>query len=60
MEERVLAAEARVAEAGRRSEDPSIASDATALQIRLEELEHAKHEVDRLYLRWTELEAKRE
>jgi len=60
MEERVLAAEARAAEAGRRSEDPSIASDATALQNRLAELEHAKHEVDRLYLRWTELEAKRE
>ena len=60
MEERVFAAEARLAEAGTRSEDPSIASDATALQIRLAELEHAKGEVDRLYLRWTELEAKRE
>ena len=60
MEERVLAAEARLAEAGTRSEDPSIASDATALQIRLAELEQAKEVVDQLYLRWSELEAKRE
>jgi ATP-binding cassette subfamily F protein uup len=60
MEESVLAAEARVGEAQTRSEDPSIASDAAALQVRLAELEHAKREVDRLYLRWAELEAKRE
>ena len=50
----------RLVEVGAQSEDPSIASDARALQIRLAELEQAKQEVDRLYLRWADLEAKRE
>jgi len=36
-----------------------IASDATTLQLRLAELETAQREVDRLYARWAELEARR-
>ena len=59
MEPSVLAAEARLVEARRRAEDPAIASDAAALQLRLDELEAARLEVDRLYARWAELEAKR-
>jgi ATP-binding cassette subfamily F protein uup len=59
MEASVLAAEARLTEARSRTEDGSIVSDATALQLRLAELETAQNEVDRLYARWAELEAKR-
>ena len=58
MEERVLAAEARVAEGRSRTEDPSIATDAAALQERWQALDEAQREVDRLYERWAELEAK--
>jgi len=58
MEERVLAAEARVAEARSQAEDPSIATDADALQERLQALDEARREVDRLYERWAELESK--
>ena len=58
MEAAVLGAEERLAEARRRAEDPSIASDATALQQRLAEVSEAEAEVDRLYRRWSELEAK--
>jgi ATP-binding cassette subfamily F protein uup len=57
-EERVLAAEARLAEARSLAEDPSIATDAAALQQRLQALDEAQQEVDRLYARWAELEAK--
>jgi ATP-binding cassette subfamily F protein uup len=59
MEASVLAAVARLTEARSRTEDGSIVSDATALQLRLAELETAQNEVDRLYARWAELEAKR-
>jgi ATP-binding cassette subfamily F protein uup len=59
IEAKVLAAEERLAEARRRAEDPSIATDAAALQRRLNEAEAAGSEVDRLYARWAELEAKR-
>jgi ATP-binding cassette subfamily F protein uup len=59
MEQNVLAAEARLEEARARAEDPSIATDATALQARLKELDVVQHEADRLYARWAELEAKR-
>jgi len=59
MESRVLAAEARLADARWRAEDPAIATDAAALQLRLTELEEAGREVDELYARWAELEAKR-
>ena len=58
MEAAVLAAEAKLAEAKKRAEDPSIASDASALQQRFAELGEAQHEVDHLYARWAELEAK--
>ena len=58
MEQRVLAAEARVAERKSRAEEPSIAADAAALQERLQALDEAQREVDRLYERWAELEAK--
>jgi ATP-binding cassette subfamily F protein uup len=58
MEENVLAAEERLAEARRRAEDPLIAADAQALQTRYAELQAAQAEVDRLYARWAELEAK--
>jgi ATP-binding cassette subfamily F protein uup len=59
MEERVLTAEARLAEERSRMEDPSITADAAALQERLQALDEAQREVDRLYERWAELEAKR-
>ena len=58
MEESVLSAEARVAEAKAHAEDPSIATDAGALHERLQALDEAQQEVDRLYERWAELEAK--
>ena len=58
MEEQLLIAEDRLAEARRRAEDPSIASDADALQQRFAELRQAEAEVGRLYERWSALEAK--
>jgi ATP-binding cassette subfamily F protein uup len=58
MEATVLAAEGRLADAQRRAEDPAIAADAAALQQRFAELTEAQAEVDRLYRRWSELEAK--
>ena len=58
MEESVLSAEARVAEAKAHAENPSIATDAGALHERLQALDEAQQEVDRLYERWAELEAK--
>ena len=58
MEENVLAAEDRLALAKTRAEDPAIASDAAALQERFAALAEAQAEVERLYARWAELEAK--
>jgi len=58
METAVLTAEERLSEAKKRAEDPSIAADAGALQQRYAELDAAQAEVDRLYARWAELEAK--
>ncbi|HEV3486024.1 MAG TPA: ATP-binding cassette domain-containing protein, partial [Vicinamibacterales bacterium] len=58
MEETLLAAEERLAEARRLAEDPAIASDARALEQRHAELAAAQDEVDRLYARWAELEEK--
>jgi ABC transport system ATP-binding/permease protein len=58
MEANVLAAEERLARAKAAAEDPSIAADANALQERYAELSAAQAEVDRLYARWAELEAK--
>ena len=56
MEQRVLSAEARAADAKSRAEDPAIGSDAAALHERLQALDEAQLEVDRLYERWAELE----
>ncbi|HEX6160482.1 MAG TPA: ABC-F family ATP-binding cassette domain-containing protein [Thermoanaerobaculia bacterium] len=58
MEETVLAAEEKLAEAKARAEDPGIAADANALTQRFAELSAAQAEVERLYARWAELEAK--
>ena len=58
MEATVLAAEGRLAEAQRRTEDPTVAADANALQERYAALSAAQTEVDRLYARWAELEGK--
>ncbi|MDQ3283285.1 MAG: ABC-F family ATP-binding cassette domain-containing protein [Acidobacteriota bacterium] len=58
METNLLAAEERLATAQARAEDPGIAADAHALQERYAELSAAQAEVDRLYARWAELEAK--
>jgi len=59
MEAAVLDAEAQVAEARRRAEDPSIATDAVMLQRRHSELEDLQAQVDRLYTRWAALDEKR-
>jgi ATP-binding cassette subfamily F protein uup len=58
MEQAILDAEARAERSERAVQDPAVASDATALQQRYAELESARAEVDRLYARWAELEAK--
>jgi ATP-binding cassette subfamily F protein uup len=58
MEANVLAAEERLERAKAAAEDPSIASDANKLQERYSELSAAQAEVERLYARWAELEAK--
>jgi len=59
MEERLLAAEARLETARERAHDPAVAADAAELQKRFAELNEAQAEVDRLYARWAELEEKR-
>jgi ATP-binding cassette subfamily F protein uup len=58
MEARILEAEARLAAAQALAADPGVASDHEALSQRLEALASAQLEVDRLYARWVELEAK--
>jgi len=58
MEAKLLEAEENLEQAKRRAEDPLIATDAPALQARYAELAAARAEVDRLYARWAELEAK--
>ncbi len=59
IEEEVLAAEERLSLAQRSLEDPAVATDAAALAERLEAMQAARAEVDRLYARWAELEEKR-
>ena len=59
LEAALLDAEERLAEARRRAEDPSIATDAATLQARLSELGDRQAEVDRLYSRWAALDEKR-
>jgi len=58
MEETLLMAESRLDDAQIRLEDPAVASDPAELQRRLTAMEEARAEVDRLYVRWAELEAK--
>jgi len=59
MERAILAAETSVEASRRAAEDPSIASDPVALEASYAALDAARAEVDRLYARWAELEAKR-
>ncbi|HET6372247.1 MAG TPA: ABC-F family ATP-binding cassette domain-containing protein, partial [Candidatus Polarisedimenticolia bacterium] len=59
MEAAVVDAEARLAEARGRAEDPSIATDAIMLQKRLSELDEIQARVDQLYARWAALDEKR-
>jgi ATP-binding cassette subfamily F protein uup len=58
MEQAILEAERLVATCRRAADDPAIASDPAALEERYAALEAARAEVDRLYSRWAELEAK--
>ncbi len=58
MEQAILDAERAVEECRRAVDDPGIVSDPTALQQRYAALEAARIDVDRLYARWAELEAK--
>ncbi|MFB3819781.1 MAG: ABC-F family ATP-binding cassette domain-containing protein [Candidatus Methylomirabilales bacterium] len=58
MEERILVAEAALEAAQAALADPGVASDAAALAARYAAEAAARAEVDRLYARWAELEAK--
>jgi ATP-binding cassette subfamily F protein uup len=58
MEPRILGAEARLEAAARGAADPAVAADHVAVQERLAALAEAQAEVDRLYARWADLEAK--
>ncbi len=58
MEQAILDAEGALAACRRAVEDPAVASDPTALQQRYAALEAAQAEVDRLYARWADLEAR--
>jgi ATP-binding cassette subfamily F protein uup len=58
MEAAIHAAETTMEAARAAAEDPAIASDADALRERYAALQAARAEVDRLYTRWAELEAK--
>ncbi len=58
IEHRVEESDARLAAARDRVEHPEIATDASALQQALKELESAQEENDTLYARWAELTEK--
>ena len=58
MERAILDAERAVDACQSEVDDPTIASDPAALQQRYAALEAARADVDRLYARWAELEAK--
>jgi ATP-binding cassette subfamily F protein uup len=60
MEAAILEAEGAMEACRRAAEDPAIASDPAVLQARYAALDGARAEVDRLYTRWAELEAKGE
>ncbi len=59
MEAAILAAEEAAARCHRAAEEPAIATDAQELHLRSSALAEALAEVERLYARWAELEAKR-
>lgn len=58
MEDRILQAEETIAACQAAVEDPTVASNAAALQERSEALDAARIAAERLYNRWTELEGK--
>jgi ATP-binding cassette subfamily F protein uup len=58
IEQRVEESDARLAVARARVEHPDVATDATALQEALLELDAAQHQNDALYARWAELTEK--
>jgi len=58
MEPRILEAEATLAASEQAAADPAIASDHVALQEAAAALAKAQAEVERLYARWAELEAR--
>ena len=59
IERKILDAEAAVAARQDAASDPAIVADAEALRTRYAALDAAQAEVERLYARWTELEALR-
>jgi ATP-binding cassette subfamily F protein uup len=59
MERAILDAETAAEACQRAAEDPVIASDPAALQARYAALAAARAEVERLYARWAELDARR-
>jgi ATP-binding cassette subfamily F protein uup len=59
MEAAILAAEAAVARCQEAANDPAVATRADELAARCRALQDAEEEVERLYARWAELEAKR-
>ncbi len=58
IEERIHAAEAKLAELQAALQDPVVTSDAPRLQKVYSEMQAAQAEVDRLFERWSELETK--
>jgi ATP-binding cassette subfamily F protein uup len=58
IEDRVTAAEEKVAREREVVEDPGVATDAVRLQAALHAMEQAQSTLDELYARWAELEAK--
>ena len=58
MEARILGAEEKLEACREAAADPTVAADHQALAERIDALTTAQAEVDRLYARWAELEAK--
>ena len=58
LEERIAGAEETLRKARATLEDPAVATDASRLQTALDESEAAQQQVDALFERWAELEAK--
>ena len=58
MEARILDAERALEASNAAAHDPTVASDAKALQQRVAHLTESQSTVERLYARWAELEAK--